>query len=80
MKTTIKLLTILTLMVVALGQPTGASAGGGTNNGHFRDLGSDAYFRTTDPSGCIATDISISPVSITFNHRLDPEVRAPLLP
>jgi hypothetical protein len=59
MKTTIKLLVVLILMLASFGQYATASAGGGTNNGHFRDLGSDAYFRTTDPAGCIVTDISI---------------------
>jgi hypothetical protein len=59
MKTTLKLLAIFTLLVVAFGQPAGASAGGGTNNGHFRDLGSNAYFYSTDPSGCVVTEVSI---------------------
>lgn len=59
MKTAIKLLSVLILVLAGFGQHTSASAGGGTNNGHFRDLGSNAYFYNTDPSGCVVTEVSI---------------------
>lgn len=77
MKTTIKLLAILTLMLVAFGQPIGASAGGGTNNGHFRDLGSDAYFYSTDPSGCVVTEASIFATQHYFQSPPGPGSEGP---
>jgi hypothetical protein len=44
MKTTMKQLTILALALTVFAQYTSARAGGGTSNGRFRDLGSEAYF------------------------------------
>jgi hypothetical protein len=77
MKTTIKLLTVFVLIMTAFGQHTRASAGGGTNNGHFRDLGSDAYFYSTDPSGCIVTEASIFATQHYFQSPPGPGSEGP---
>ena len=42
MKTTIRSVAVLAFLLAAFAQPTGAGAGGATNNGHFKDLGTDA--------------------------------------
>jgi hypothetical protein len=79
MKTTIKLLTILALALAVFGQHTAASAGGGTNNGHSKDLGSDAYFQSTDPSGCIVTDIRVFATQHYFQSPPGPGISEPFV-
>lgn len=61
MKTTIKLLAVLALALATFSQPTSASAGGGGGDGgyNFRGRSADAFFSSTDPSGCIFTDVGI---------------------
>ena len=59
MKIAVKLLIILALLFTVFGQFISASAGGGTSNGHFKDLGTDAYFYSTDSSGCLVTQVLI---------------------
>src|SRR5215213_5767510 len=54
-----RLIFLFVLAVAILSHPTGAGAGGGTTNGHFKDLGAGAYFRSVDPSGCIVTEAFI---------------------
>jgi hypothetical protein len=49
----------LSLALAFFGMVSNVSAGGGTNNGHFRDLGGNAYFYSTDPSGCVVTEVII---------------------
>ncbi len=59
MKTTMKLVLILVLALTVFSEYTSVSGGGGTSNGHFKDLGSDAYFYNTDSSGCLVTQVLI---------------------
>jgi hypothetical protein len=77
MKTTIKLLTVLTLAV--FGQHTTASAGGGTNNGHCKDLGANAYFYSTDPSGCVVTEAYIFATQHYFQSPPGPGSEGPFV-
>jgi hypothetical protein len=56
MKTMIKLLAVLAIALATFSQHTTASAGG---NFKFRGDGADAFFSSTDPSGCIFTDVFI---------------------
>jgi len=56
MKIAGRLIVLFVLVVAILSHPSGAGAGGGTTNGHFKDLGAGAYFRSADPSGCIVTE------------------------
>lgn len=60
MKTTIKLMVILALLVVTFGQHTAASAGGGGGGSYkFKGRSADAFFSSTDSSGCIITDVGV---------------------
>jgi len=61
MKTTIKLLAVLALMLATFSQHMTASAGGGGGDGdyQFRGRSADAFFSSTDPSGCIFTDVGV---------------------
>ena len=79
MKTTIKLLTVLALALVVFGQHTIASAGGGTNNGHFRDLGSNAYFYSVDPSGCVTTEVYLFASQHYFQSPSAPSSEGPFV-
>lgn len=79
MKTGIRLLTVLLLALTIIGQHTTASAGGGTNNGHFRDLGADAYFNSTDSSGCIVTEVYLFTTQHYFQSPPGPGVEGPFL-
>lgn len=56
MKTTIKLLTVIILVIVGFGQHTSASAGGGAAF-RFKGRSAVAYFASVDESGCIGTDV-----------------------
>ena len=58
MKTTIKLLTVIALALAIVGQHTTASAGGG-GAFNFRGPSVLAAFSSTDPAGCIVTDVSV---------------------
>jgi hypothetical protein len=58
MKTTIKLLAILALMLVTLGQHTPASAAY-TENDKWRWTTAYAVFESVDPSGCIHTEVYV---------------------
>lgn len=79
MKITIKLLTVLALASLVLGQHTVANAGGGTNNGHFRDLGSTAYFYQVDPSGCVVTEVNIFASQHYFQSPPGPGTEGPFV-
>lgn len=57
MKTTIKLLTVLTLALAVFSQHTVASAGGVFK---FRGEGASAVFSSVDGSGCIWTDVYVN--------------------
>lgn len=79
MKTTIRLVALFAIVMVMFGQPTGAWAGGGTNNGHFKDLGADAYFQSTDPSGCIVTEVRLFTSQHYFQSPPGPGIREPFV-
>jgi hypothetical protein len=79
MKTTIRLLTTLALALAVFGQHTTASAGGGTNNGHFKDLGADAYFQGTDPSRCIVTEVLLFASQHYFQSPPGPGISEPFV-
>jgi hypothetical protein len=59
MKIASRLIALFVSVVAIFCYPTSAGAGGGTTNGHFKDLGAGAYFRSADPSGCIVTEVFI---------------------
>jgi hypothetical protein len=79
MKTGIRFLTVLLLVLTILGEYTTASAGGGTNNGHFRDLGADAYFYSTDPSGCVVTEVNLLSTQHYFQSPPGPGAEGPFV-
>jgi hypothetical protein len=79
MKTGIRLLTVLLLVLMIFGQYTSASAGGGSNNGHFRDRGADAYFYSTDPSGCVVTEVNIFSTQHYFQSPPGPGSEGPFV-
>ena len=79
MKTTIRLVALIAFILTAFGQPTGARAGGGTSNGHFKDLGADAYFVSTDPSGCIVTEVRVFASHHYFQSPPGPGSRKPFV-
>ena len=58
MKTTLKLIAVLILVVTTFGQPTHASTGGGSAF-RLKGLSGNAFFSSADPSGCIYTDVSV---------------------
>ena len=60
MKTIVKLLVVMVLMLATFSQSTSAGAGGGGGgNFRFKGLGASAYFSSSDPSGCVYTDVSV---------------------
>ena len=58
MKTTVQLFSILILALAALGQYSTAKTGGG-GAFKFKGLSTDTFFSSTDPTGCITTDVSM---------------------
>ena len=58
MKSTIKLLVVIALMVAGFSQYTTASAG---SIFKFRGQSADAFFSSVDPSGCTFTDVGAFP-------------------
>src|SRR5262245_49652019 len=60
MKTTVTILVVAVLLLATFGQGTSASAGGGGGGDfRFKGLGASAFFSSSDPSGCVSTDISV---------------------
>lgn len=58
MKTTVQLFSILILALAALGQYTTAKSGGG-GAFKFKGQSTDTFFSSMDPTGCVATDLSV---------------------
>lgn len=58
MKNTIQLLSVVILALAAFGQHTTAKSGGG-GAFKFKGLSADTFFSSSDPSGCITTDVSL---------------------
>lgn len=58
MKTTIQMLSVVILAFAAFGQYSTVKSGGG-GAFKFKGLSTDAFFSSSDPSGCINTDVSI---------------------
>jgi hypothetical protein len=58
MKTTVQMFSILILALAALGQYTTAKSGGG-GAFKFKGQSTDTFFSSTDPTGCIVTDVSL---------------------
>ena len=69
MRTTIKLLVVLALALATFSQTTTASAG---SVFHFKGQGADAFFSTTDPSGCIFTDVFVFASEEVFQNPPGP--------
>jgi hypothetical protein len=78
MKTTIKLLAVIALVLVAFGQHSTASAGGGAGGiDYFKSKGANALFSSTDPSGCIVTDVFVFAGEEVFQSPPGPRSAAP---
>ena len=58
MKSAVQLFSILILALAALGQYTTAKTGGG-GAFKFQGLSTDTFFSSTDPTGCMNTDVSL---------------------
>ena len=79
MKTTIRLVALIAFILAAFSQPAVARAGGGARNGHFKDLGADAYFVSTDPSGCIVTEVLVFATQHYFQSPPGKGMREPFV-
>ena len=65
MKTTFRLLIIIVLMLGVFGQNSTASA---AEQYRWKGPGAEAYFSSTDDSGCIVTDVSLFTRDETFQN------------
>jgi len=71
MKTIIRLLTVLALALATFSLPTTAWAASVFN---FKGQSADAFFSSTDPSGCIFTDVFLFASEQTFQNPPGPGI------